>query len=130
MCPNSAHSMHTIFLQEVCYQYWPGERCQSYGEFRVELMNEEDNSGYVLRTFCVQHAKACCLLLRCLQTITLRFLFHSFQFSKSHQVHQFHISGWNVSRHCGDVKTVIAVIDEIARVQRRTGNSAIVVHGV
>ena len=33
-------------------------------------------------------------------------------------------------RHCGDVKTVIAVIDEIGRVQRRTGNSAIVVHGV
>ena len=27
-------------------------------------------------------------------------------------------------------KTVIAVIDEITRVQRRTGNSAIVVHGV
>ena len=54
----------------------------------------------------------------------------SFQFSNSHQVHQFHISGWTAGCHCGDVKTVIAVIDEIGRVQRKTGNSAIVVHGV
>ena len=89
-------------------------------------MKEETKAGYVLRTFCVQQAKACCGFYKTINA----FLFYLFQFSDSHQVHQFHISGWIAGRHCGDVKTVIAVIDEIGRVQRRTGNSAIVVHGV
>jgi hypothetical protein len=53
-------------MQEVCYQYWPGQRVQSYGEFRVELLSEEKKSGYTLRTFSVQQAKVkdlrtCCL---------------------------------------------------------------------
>ena len=44
-------------LQEVCYQYWPGRRAQSYGEFRVELLSEEKKRGFVLRTFSVLQAK-------------------------------------------------------------------------
>ena len=48
--------MHS--LQEVCYQYWPaGKRTQSYGEFSVELVNEERKKGFILRTLSVQQAK-------------------------------------------------------------------------
>ena len=48
--------MHS--LQEVCYQYWPaGKRTQSYGEFSVELVNEERKRGFILRTLSVQQAK-------------------------------------------------------------------------
>ena len=45
-------------LQEVCYQYWPGKRAQNYGEFRVELLSEEKNTGFIVRNFSVQQAKA------------------------------------------------------------------------
>ena len=44
-------------FQEVCYQYWPGKRAQSYGEFRVELLSEENRGGFLLRAFSVQQAK-------------------------------------------------------------------------
>ena len=44
-------------FQEVCYQYWPGKRVQSYGEFRVELLSEENRGGFLLRAFSVQQAK-------------------------------------------------------------------------
>ena len=56
----STHNIPSkIVVQEVCYQYWPGQIKQNYGEFRVELMSEEVNDGYVMRTFCVQQSKAC-----------------------------------------------------------------------
>ena len=45
------------FFQEVCYQYWPEKRTQSYGEFNVELLNEERKRGFLLRTLSVQGAK-------------------------------------------------------------------------
>ena len=41
----------------MCYQYWPGKRAQSYGEFRVELLSEENRGGFILRAFSVQQAK-------------------------------------------------------------------------
>ena len=41
----------------MCYQYWPGKRAQSYGEFRVELLSEENRGGFLLRAFSVQQAK-------------------------------------------------------------------------
>ena len=48
--------MHS--LQEVCYQYWPaGKSTQSYGEFSVELVNEERKRGFILRALSVQQAK-------------------------------------------------------------------------
>ena len=48
----------THLLQEVCYQYWPaGKSTQSYGEFSVELVNEERKRGFILRTLSVQQAK-------------------------------------------------------------------------
>ena len=50
----------------MCYQYWPGKRAQSYGEFRIELLSEEKNSGFLLRNFSVQQAKVSTQLQRSL----------------------------------------------------------------
>jgi protein tyrosine phosphatase len=94
--------------EEVCYQYWPGQRVQSYGEFRVELLSEEKKSGYTLRTFSVQQAK----------------------FATPHQVWQFHISDWASDYQCIDINTMITLIEHVSKVQRRTGNHPIVVHGL
>ena len=51
----------TCCFQEVCYQYWPGQRTQSYGEFRIELISEESYNGYIMRTVSVQQAKVSCV---------------------------------------------------------------------
>ena len=40
-----------VYVQEVCYQYWPSSGTQTYGEFTVELVGEENLSGFSLRTF-------------------------------------------------------------------------------
>ena len=50
----------------MCYQYWPGNRAQSYGEFRIELLSEEKKSGFLLRNFSVQQAKVSTQLQRSL----------------------------------------------------------------
>jgi protein tyrosine phosphatase len=95
--------------EEVCYQYWPEKRTQSYGEFSVELLNEERKRGFLLRTFSVQEAK----------------------FATAHQVWQFHIPEWSSDyQWCGDVNAMVSVIEEVSKVQRKTGNHPIVVHGL
>ena len=52
------------------------------------------------------------------------------QFSQPHHVSQFQITDWTADCRCGDINTLITVIDQMAKVQRRTGNNPIVVHGV
>ena len=54
----------------------------------------------------------------------------SLQFSQPHHVSQFQITDWTADCWCGDINTLITVIDQMAKVQRRTGNNPIVVHGV
>ena len=44
-------------IQEVCYQYWPSNGSQRFGEFTVDILGEERLHGFVLRTISVQHAK-------------------------------------------------------------------------
>ena len=36
-------------MQEVCHQYWPGERPERYGEYTVENTGEETHDGYIKR---------------------------------------------------------------------------------
>ena len=45
-----------------------------------------------------------------------------------HQVTQFHIRNWNTQGKCSNPQTIIMVIEEIYKVQRRTDNKPIVVH--
>ena len=44
-------------LQEVCYQYWPSGESQMFGEFTVQLLGQEDQTGFVLRNFTVTNSK-------------------------------------------------------------------------
>ena len=46
-----------LSLQEVCYQYWPSGSTQTYGEFTVEVLGEENFQGFSLRSFGVLNAK-------------------------------------------------------------------------
>ena len=51
------------------------------------------------------------------------------QSSKSeYQVTQFHITNWDPQGKCSNPQTIISVVDEVYKVQRRTGNHPIVVH--
>ena len=50
------------------------------------------------------------------------------QSGSAHQVNQFHITNWAFDGSCSNLSTVTDVIEEVARVQRRTGNQPIVTH--
>ena len=54
--------------------------------------------------------------------------FSFFQSGKAHQVSQFHIVNWNADGRCSNLKTITDVIEEVTKVQMRTGNNPIVVH--
>ena len=45
-----------------------------------------------------------------------------------HQVTQFHIRNWNPQGKCSNPQTIISVIEEVSKVQRRTDNKPIVIH--
>ena len=50
------------------------------------------------------------------------------QSRKAHQVTQFHIVNWNTDGSCANLKTITDVIEEVTKVQMRSGNNPIVVH--
>ena len=41
---------------------------------------------------------------------------------------QFHITNWAPDGHCANLKTVTDVIEEVGKIQRRTGNNPILAH--
>ncbi|XP_064386173.1 uncharacterized protein LOC135334783 [Halichondria panicea] len=93
--------------QEACSQYWPESgNVISFGEFTIDNLGEETNTGFVMRQLSVLNEKT----------------------QKALQVIQFHITNWNSSGKCENLKTVTDVNEEVIKVQRRTGNKAIVVH--
>ena len=50
------------------------------------------------------------------------------QLEKSHNVTQFHVTNWSPDGTYSNLKVVTDVIEEVAKVQRRTGNNPILVH--
>ena len=48
-----------VYVQEVCYQYWPSSGTQTYGEFTVELVGEETMNGHVVKTMTTTHSEVC-----------------------------------------------------------------------
>ena len=52
----------------------------------------------------------------------------SLQTQKAHKVTQFHITCWRPDGHCSNPKSVTDVIEEMTKVQIRSGNKPIVVH--
>ena len=45
-----------------------------------------------------------------------------------HQVTQFQIQNWSPQGRCSNPQTIINVVEEVFKVQRRTDNKPIVVH--
>ena len=66
------------------------------------------------------------LVLLKLNIIWCPFIFA--QSGSSQEVSQFHITNWAPDGSCSSLKTVIDVIEEMSKVQRRTGNQPIVMH--
>ena len=47
-----------IMLQEVCYQYWPGESgTEKYGEFSVSTLETLNQEGFVQQLFSISDPK-------------------------------------------------------------------------
>ena len=44
------------------------------------------------------------------------------------QISQFHITNWAPDGSCSNLRSVTDVIEEVSKVQRRTGNQTIVMH--
>ena len=108
----------------------------------MELLREEKLQGFLLRTLSVQHSKvsphllcqvsgkcmldgSSCLLMMVLNAYWMVLLLQS---SNAHEVTQFHITNWAPDGSCSNLKTVTDVIEEVSKVQRRTGNQPIVMH--
>ncbi|XP_064386224.1 receptor-type tyrosine-protein phosphatase alpha-like [Halichondria panicea] len=93
--------------KEACSQYWPESgNVTSFGEFTIDNLGEETNTGFVMRQLSVLNEKT----------------------QKAHQLTQFHITNWNSSGKCENLKTVTDVNEEVIKVQRRTGNNPVLVH--
>ena len=123
-------------LQEVCYQYWPSGGSQRFGEFTVQLLGQEDQTGFVLRNFTITNSKVW-LHTSCIAYVTVFSQHHCcthihtficVQSRETLNVSQFHITNWAPDGNCSNIKTVTDVIDEIIKVQIRTGNKPITVH--
>ncbi|XP_064386156.1 uncharacterized protein LOC135334774 isoform X2 [Halichondria panicea] len=93
--------------KEACSQYWPESgNVTSFGEFTIDNLGEETNTGFVMRQLSVLNEKT----------------------QKAHQLTQFHITNWKSSGKCENLKTVTDVNEEVIKVQRRTGNKPVLVH--
>ena len=132
-------------VKETCYQYWPPSGSQTFGEFKVELLGEEMMDNAVLKTLSVTHSEVqnfFYILLAVLEIIVLCvstktfLLFPPFppptplqQTGKPpHQVSQFQITNWAPDGSCGKLNSVSRVVEEMNKIQRRTGNHTITVH--
>ena len=50
------------------------------------------------------------------------------QLVQAFQVTQFHVTNWSPDGTCSNLNVLTDVIEEVAKVQRRTGNNPILVH--
>ncbi|XP_064386146.1 uncharacterized protein LOC135334769 isoform X3 [Halichondria panicea] len=93
--------------KEACSQYWPESgNVTSFGEFTIDNLGEETNTGFVMRQLSVLNKKT----------------------KQTQQIIQIQILGWKSTGACENLKIVTDVNEEVIKVQRRTGNKAIVVH--
>ncbi|XP_064386119.1 sushi, von Willebrand factor type A, EGF and pentraxin domain-containing protein 1-like isoform X4 [Halichondria panicea] len=93
--------------KEACSQYWPESgNVTSFGEFTIDNLGEETNTGFVMRQLSVLNKKT----------------------KQTQQIIQIQILDWKSTGACANLKIVTDVNEEVIKVQRRTGNKAIVVH--
>ena len=109
-------------LQEVCYQYWPSGGSQRFGEFTVQLLGQEDQTGFVLHNFTITNSKVW-LHTSCISYVTVFSQHHCcthihtlcVQSRETLNVSQFHITNWAPDGSCSIIKTVADVIDELSK---------------
>uniref|UniRef100_A0A1X7TV44 protein-tyrosine-phosphatase n=1 Tax=Amphimedon queenslandica TaxID=400682 RepID=A0A1X7TV44_AMPQE len=91
--------------QEVCYQYWSNRKL---GEYNISLLNEEiHNAGYIERKIEVTNDNKA---------------------GDKQQVKQYQITNWDSTGKLTNPQTILLVIEEMYRTQRKRGNTSIVIH--
>ena len=46
-----------LFVQEVCYKYWPTQGIEQYGEYDVSLLEQTRRDGFLERIYSVTDSK-------------------------------------------------------------------------
>ena len=87
------------------------------------MLGEEAMEGFTIRTLRVINKKvgSSCGGLKVTSSVLL-------QSGKGHDVVQLHMTNWPRDGRCSNLTSIIDVISEMSKVQRRTGNNPIVVH--
>ncbi|XP_019858375.1 PREDICTED: receptor-type tyrosine-protein phosphatase alpha-like [Amphimedon queenslandica] len=93
--------------QEVCYQYWPSTPSGIIlGEYNIKLLSEETYNGYIERKLEVNNNTG----------------------ATAQSVTQYQITNWDSTGKVTNPQTILLVIEEMYRTQRKRGNTSIVVH--
>ena len=116
--------------------YWPEEGGAGYGEFKVDIIGKEEFPEFIMRKLVVSNFKASLKFRGNFSVFSHYYLISELcvtnidihQTHQSHQVTQFHVTNWSPDGTCSNLKVLTDVIEEVAKVQRRTGNNPILVH--
>ena len=126
----------------MCHQYWPEQGIESYGEFTIESGGQEVHDGYTTRTLylaaakvgvatvdrmavcvvCVVYVCGCGCVEEAMEMCCSVTSSKQLQSTLIHQVTQFHITNWTPDGVCANLATITDVIEEVDKVQKRTGN--------
>uniref|UniRef100_A0A1X7U8I1 protein-tyrosine-phosphatase n=1 Tax=Amphimedon queenslandica TaxID=400682 RepID=A0A1X7U8I1_AMPQE len=98
---------HENELKQACYQYWPSSGSVVIGEYFIELENETRNNGYIERTFEIKNSNKTAIRL---------------------SVVQYQITNWDSTGEVKNPQTILMIMEEMYRTQRKRGNTSIVVH--
>ena len=119
-CHSNVYDLHAVCVrnelllasQESSHQYWSSSGVQNFGEFTV---GEEQLKGFTIRTLSVLEGNV--------RTVHMYLDPYEDPPSDSVPYHQLD-TRWKVLQF----QTITDVIEEMAKVQRRTGNHPIVIH--
>ncbi|XP_065904644.1 receptor-type tyrosine-protein phosphatase S-like isoform X2 [Dysidea avara] len=92
--------------QEACAPYWPDTGSFTYGDIVVANISVVEAKEFTTGVFKVTDKKS----------------------NVTHQVTQFHMHSWGAHKSPASNAGILAMIEEIQKVQRGTGNKPIVVH--
>ncbi|CAI8024114.1 Receptor-type tyrosine-protein phosphatase alpha [Geodia barretti] len=92
--------------EEMCCQYWPQTGMVKFGEYTVDLTEEQTGIGYTIRKLSLSNTES----------------------GSAHQIVQLHITNWSPDGRCHNLSTVTSVISQMINIQITTGNSPTVVH--
>ena len=127
----------------VCYQYWPPTitEIEVISEFNIKLHKETLYDGYNERiivitnnmvngyTFKIYIYNIYIILLLFYYTIAeLQILFLYIQSGEKQTVTQYQITNWDANGHMNNIQTILTVLEDVYKVQRKMGNTPIIVH--